>query len=622
MLRFSEDASSRFYAFLDFFIPLSIQRDAETKQRARMFLISHLFGPFLGNTITVYLYLLENQPGYSFWILTASITFFWLFPFALRLGVPFGMLGVGSVQNLIFAILWGSYNYGGISSPFLPWLLTVPLLAFFYLGTSRGARVIVLALIGFNLAAFYMVYLFGQTFPQHIPLSRLSGIGLISTLCAAIYVSMMALYYGNVVASQTELEHEVIRDQAIARQFREAKAEAERANQAKSEFLAKISHELRTPLNAVIGYSEMLIEEAEASNRHEQGSDLRKIRDAGKHLLALISDILDLSKLEAGKMEVYNQFFEVAALIDDIVGECRESIAAQGNQLFVQCGDDLGSVSADGSKLRQAVMSLLSNAAKFTRNGEVILTVSRRADRLIISVRDTGVGITPNNMNNLFQNFGAAEEATASKYGGTGLGLALSRKLCRLMGGDISVESEAGKGSCFTIDIPVQDQANAATSAREPEGSSTDGSYSGARGEHVILVVDDDPTILDLVARTLAKEGFCPVTAVDARSGLRLARETKPAVVVLDVQMPDIDGWELINMFAADPELHSCPVVLLTVEDDLQKGREHGVAHHLVKPIDREQLLAAVSRLCHGAPPAAAPSGGPIAGSEEQPAVS
>jgi signal transduction histidine kinase/ActR/RegA family two-component response regulator len=602
MLRMPRVTSSRFYALLDAFIPPAVKRDIGLRQRARMFLISHLFGPFLGNTITVYLYILDKSPGAAFWVLAASITAFWIFPFALRLGAPFTLLGVVSVQNLIFAILWGCYNYGGVSSPFLPWLLTVPLLAFFYLGASRNTRSLVLGLIGVNLVAFYAVYLFAHSFPQHIPLAQLSGIGIISTLCAAIYVSMMALYYASVVASQSELEHEVIRDLQISRQFSEAKAEAERANQAKSEFLAKMSHELRTPLNAVIGYSEMLLEETDAADRHEQSADLRKIRDAGQHLLALVSDVLDLSKLEAGKMELYPESLGLGTLIDDIVAACQQAVAARGNQLIVDCPDNLGIIEADGAKLRQAVLYLMSNAAKFTSNGRVTLSVTRPPGKLTIAVRDTGVGISPKNMTGLFQNFGESEGATASKYGGTGLGLALGQKLCRLMGGEITVESQLGRGSCFTISIPIREGSAAGApsalgAASEPAKPVEAPGAAQPHGEPV-LVIDDDPAVLDLVARTLTKEGFWTITAGDARSGLELAKTTRPAVIVLDVRMPDIDGWQMLQMMASDAELKPCPIVLLTVEDDLQKGRAHGVAGHLVKPIDREQLVAAIARLC------------------------
>ena len=336
-LRLPSISPTMIYPFLDWFIPAKIKKDQGAHQRARMFLISHLFGPFLGNTITVYLFWLEESPDSALAILAGSISAFWLYPFALRLTGWYNLLAILSVQNLIFAIVWGCYHYGGLSSPFLPWLLTVPLLAFFYLGSGVWQRCLVLGILALNLAVFYVIYARGITVPVHVPLARLSGIGIISTTSAAVYVSMMALYYANIVASQSELEREVLRHLTTARQLQDAKVEAERANKAKSEFLAKMSHELRTPLNAVIGYSEMLLEDAEAAGREQQSGDIRKIYSAGKHLLTLVSDVLDLSKLEAGKMELYNESTELPAFIEGIVSDCRPGIEANGNQLIVDC---------------------------------------------------------------------------------------------------------------------------------------------------------------------------------------------------------------------------------------------------------------------------------------------
>jgi len=211
------------YPILDWFIPARLKENNELKQRARMFLISHLIGPFLGHTITVYLFVLDPTPDYALWILAGMITIFWGFPFALKWTGWYNTLAVLSVQNLILAILWGCYHYGGLSSPFLPWLLTVPLLAFFYLGSGARQRFLVLTLIALNFVGFYVAYA-ENSFPEHIPLASLSGIGIISTLAAAVYVSIMALYYGNIVASQSELEREVRRHLATARQLQEVKA--------------------------------------------------------------------------------------------------------------------------------------------------------------------------------------------------------------------------------------------------------------------------------------------------------------------------------------------------------------------------------------------------------------
>jgi signal transduction histidine kinase/ActR/RegA family two-component response regulator len=573
------------YPVLDWFIPAGVKENAELLQRARMFLISHLFGPFLGHTITVYLYIIDPAPNYALWVLAASISLFLCFPFALKWTGWYNTLAVLSVQNLIFAILWGCYHYGGLSSPFLPWLLTVPLLAFFYLGSGAQQRLLVLSLIAFNFGGFYLAYAQRHSFPEHIPLSELSGIGIISTLCAAVYVSIMALYYGNVVASQSELEREVRRHLATARQLQEAKAEAERANRAKSEFLAKMSHELRTPLNAVIGYSEMLLEEAEESGADEQTSDIRRILSAGKHLLTLVSSVLDLSKLEAGKMELYPERFDLGRLIDDVRAACQEDIEAHANRLVIECPDRRALLETDMAKLRHAVINIVNNAAKFTRGGVVTISARTTNGLAEVAVRDTGIGIRQENLADLFQNFGESKGATASKYGGTGLGLALSQKLCRLMGGDIAVQSELGKGSCFTIRVPVT-LRTALEQAAEEDLTSGDG--------NTILIIDCDPSVTDTLRQILAKAGYDPIAAGTASDGLALARSARPSVILLGALVPDADGWVVLQGLKSNDMLRACPVILLTAQQDAAKGRAFGASGHLIKPVDRDQLLRAL----------------------------
>ncbi|HWG80973.1 MAG TPA: HAMP domain-containing sensor histidine kinase [Stellaceae bacterium] len=443
---------------LDWFMPPALRTSREMQQPARMFLISHIFGPFLGHTITIYLYLLDPHPDYGLWVLAASITAFWAFPLALKLTGAYTALALISVQNLIFAVLWGAYHYGGVSSPFLPWFTVVPLLAFFYLGPAAGPRLVVLAMITANLTLFYFVYALGHSFPEHVPLTALAGIGLMSILCAALYVSVMALSYAHIVANQSELEREVQDHRATALELREAMAEAEAAHDAKSGFLAKMSHELRTPLNAVIGYSEMLLEGlATKRGREQQVADLRKINGAGKHLLSLVTDVLDLSKIEAGKMPVYNERFDLDRLVDEIEAICRPLCSTNGNEFIVERGDGLGMVEGDITKLRQAAVNLLSNAANLTKNGRVILTVTREqrrsSDWIIVAIRDTGSWISRGSLPELSRNFHQAEAWPEMKYGGAGLGLSLAQKLCLLMGADLEVESEPGGGSCFTITL-------------------------------------------------------------------------------------------------------------------------------------------------------------------------
>ena len=586
---------TRIYPVLDFFVPDQIKADNEAHQRARMFLISHLFGPILGHTITVYLYLLDPTSGIGLRALAASITIFWAFPFLLRLTGWYNFLAVLSIQNLTFAVVWGCYHYGGISSPFLPWLPTIPLLAFFYLGSGPWQRALVIGQLGVNLLIVYAIYAWGLSFPEHVPLEKLSGIGIISTICAAIYVSMMALYYANIVASQSELEREVALHLSTARQLRAAKIEADRANHAKSEFLAKMSHELRTPLNAVIGYSEMLLEDAQESGREAQRADLARIHSAGKHLLSLVSDVLDLSKIEAGKMEVYPERFELSVLLKEIGRSCESAIAANGNRLEMTFAPNLGFVETDRAKLRQTIGNVLNNAGKFTRNGSVTLAAQIRNGWIELSVRDTGIGISPENITNLFQNFGEMAGATVSKYGGTGLGLAISQKLCHLLGGDIGVESTLGKGALFTIRVPAkcnQEVTSETASVTVPIRSRAESA------PRKILLIDDDPAALDLVQRIIAKEGYIPIRAQGAREGLTLAWNDPPAAIILDVEMPGLSGWDVLLTAKADDELRDCPVILVTSNDDIHKSRLLGASAHLIKPIDRESLLGALKQFC------------------------
>jgi signal transduction histidine kinase len=270
--------------------------------------------------------------------------------------------------------------------------------------------------------------------------------------------TMLATFAGRQNELALTLQAEVARRRRIEADLVRAREQAEAANHAKSQFLATMSHELRTPLNAVIGYSEMLLDEAEDRD-DQQVADLRRINSAGRHLLSLVTDVLDLSKIEAGKMELVIHSFDLDKLLDEVAATCRSLMQPNGNELVIERRPALGTVQGDQTKLRQIVMNLLGNAAKFTKRGRITLEAARQrsenGDWISIAVRDTGIGITREALAKLFQNFQQAEATTASRYGGTGLGLALSQRLCRLMGGEISVESEPGQGSCFTIRLPA-----------------------------------------------------------------------------------------------------------------------------------------------------------------------
>ncbi len=401
------------------------------------------------------------------------------------------------------------------------------------------------------------------------------------------------------------------RDQVISRRIREATRELERsrdaadaANKAKSAFLANMSHELRTPMNAILGYSEMLIEEAEDLEPEDFIPDLKKINRAGNHLLTLINDVLDLSKIESGKMEVFTEAFDVGALIDQVAGTAQPLMTMNSNHFTIKRSEELGRAYQDLTKLRQSLLNLLSNAAKFTHQGDITLQVERQSqvdgDWLILAVSDTGIGIAADKLESVFDEFSQADNSTTRDYGGTGLGLAISRRFCRMLGGDLSVTSQPGLGSTFTMRVPV-----VLPGAEVPQEESLEGAAGRvqapdavhqADSDNTILVIDDDPEACAIIRRFLEKDGFAVVTALSGEEGLRLAHEMRPAAITLDVMMPEMDGWSVLRALKVDPVLHNIPVVILTMVDDKSRGYSLGATAYLTKPVDRQQLQQALAR--------------------------
>ena len=382
-----------------------------------------------------------------------------------------------------------------------------------------------------------------------------------------------------------------------------ARDEAIRADRAKSAFLANMSHELRTPLNAIIGYAELLIEEAEDSGDSATIDDLKKIIDAGRHLLTLINDVLDLSKIEAERLSLHDECINVRQLLESVRETVQPLASRNSNQFLIEQAANAAELQADVTRVRQLLLNLLSNAFKFTNQGTVSLTVSRVAgspgETLEFAVRDTGIGITDEQLRRLFQPFSQADTSTTKRFGGTGLGLAICKRLAELMGGGIRAESVAGEGSTFTVFLPVQRQeVPHEVPAVEPVAYVLPSANPASlpADAPLVLVIDDDPAVRDLMGRQLNREGLRVVTAASGKEGIELARTMQPAFITLDVIMPGTDGWAVLSDLKGDPSTRDLPVIMLTMVDDRDLGFTLGASDFMMKPIDRERLLQIVAK--------------------------
>ena len=395
------------------------------------------------------------------------------------------------------------------------------------------------------------------------------------------------------------LQADITARKRIERELAEARQASEAANLAKSRFLANMSHELRTPLNAIILYSELLQEEAEDRNVSEFVPDLEKIRRADRHLLSLINGVLDLAKIEAGKTELYQETVDVAETIQDVVATAMPLLEKNRNALEVQVAAEVGTMHADETKLRQILFNLLSNAGKFTSDGRIVLRVSREStrdgERLVLRVRDTGIGMTPEQVAKLFQPFSQADQSVTRKYGGTGLGLAICAQFAELMGGSIAVASEADVGTEFTVSLPM---------GTAPPASTAPALTDDVPVEGYALVIDHELAARDALTHALTTQGIPTLAAADGADGLRLARTVRPGIIFLDAVMPQVDGWQVLTTLKADPALAEVPVVMMTISPADGLGYLLGAADYLVKPIDHERLLGLLrkfgSRRAHG----------------------
>jgi signal transduction histidine kinase/DNA-binding response OmpR family regulator len=407
---------------------------------------------------------------------------------------------------------------------------------------------------------------------------------------------------------------DVTQRRRVEEEVAKAKEASEIANRTKSLFLANMSHELRTPLNAIVGYSEMLQEEAAEHSLVSFGSDLGKINASGRHLLALINDILDLSKIEAGKMELYLESFDLNALIDEVASTIKPMVEGNFNTLHIERAEELGSMRADQVKVRQALFNLLSNAAKFTKEGTITLEATRQSmddsEWIVFKITDTGIGLSRDKILRLFQDFTQADASTTRKFGGTGLGLALTRRFCQMMGGDVTVRSVPGEGSTFTIMLPadVTDaKAELSGDSVKPGDYLNSGNNRGSDPDPepstCVLVIDDDSAQRDLMRRFLTKEGFRVRVAASGEEGLRLARHLLPIAITLDVMMPEMDGWAVLKAIKSDSALRDIPVIMLTMLDDLELGFALGAEDYVTKPVNRRRLSRIIKRYSCANPP-------------------
>lgn len=441
---------------VDWFVPKSALIDRSERSIARNFVLTHTFGPLMSQSMCVFLYRTDPNPGFACFTVIACVWAFFALPFVLKATQSIKIAAFISVELLAFTALFGTYYYGGACSPCLPWLIVALLLGFFYFSDRQ---LMVVGLFGLNVSIFFAFYSLSG-FPEIVPLDKLAIVSWISIASATLYMSWMAIYYSHVMSMHSEIEKETERYLTLNAQLQTVKELADSANRARTIFLTRMSHELRTPLNAVIGYSELILENMSFDGADPmRQKDVKSINAAGRHLLSLVIDVLDVSKIEADTLELKVETFDLDPLIEQVVSTIAPLAAANGNSLSVVKPTTSERLTTDETKLRQILLNLLSNAAKFTKNGNVTLSIkidSKPTGKWIdVQVRDTGIGIAKEDLGRLFQNYGQVSAATTHHYGGTGLGLSLSQKLCTLMGGSISASSERGHGSVFGFCIPA-----------------------------------------------------------------------------------------------------------------------------------------------------------------------
>ena len=461
---------------IDWFIPEEIRLNRTDWALARTFVFTHIFGPLIAQPMWIYIYLISDRVGLPLVLLALSISSFWLLPLLLRSTKSMWLVSLVSFQGLAMTSLNGSYHYGGFNSPFLPWLVVTLMLGLFYLAKNIP---LVISLFVLDVAVF-LGFALSRPMPTWMPLDELRVLGWLSLGSATVYMTWMALYYSTVVTMKSEFEVEAMRSRATSAELERARAVAEENMRERVQFFSKMSHELRTPLNAIIGYSEILMEELD--ERAETGAararDIRGINAAGKHLLSLVANVLDTDRIEDESVLVHPVRISLGQLCDEVVANARPMIERNRNTLVVHCLQADRLLYTDAKKLRQIAINLLGNAGKFTADGtvrlEMVIESGPHDDYLRMSVSDTGIGIAESAKARLFGEYQQADPSVPSRFGGTGIGLALSRQFCILLGGQISFVSEVGKGSTFTVTVPTRYLSDVEGRRTSPRTEGTD----------------------------------------------------------------------------------------------------------------------------------------------------
>ena len=467
-------AFDRVLPVLDWFIPDGAFSTRSDQQLARFFVFTHLCGPLLAVPMCIAIMATDPNVGIEAALVIASIGSFTVLPLVVKRTSSLWLASLMSFQQLAFAALYGSYHYGGMTSPFMPWVVVALLLGFFY--HPREPRLIV-GLFLADILIFIGSLTVTGAFPQRVPQHELQLLGWLSIIAAAVYMSWMATYYVRIVSMHDDFEAEARRHQRAAEELDRIRTLAEQTNARRETFFTKMSHELRTPLNAVIGYSDLLHETFLDRSDQDGIEDASRIHAAGKHLMSLVTDVIDRSRVESGDVQLAVSEFAIGALLEEVSASTMHLVRKNGSTLNLDCANPGMLMQSDQTKLRQILINLVSNGAKFTTNGTVTISVRAVSDAtgrwMDFTVTDTGIGIAEHAVGKLFGDFVQADATVSSKFGGTGLGLSLCRKFCLLLGGTIEVKSRLGEGSSFKVQVPLKLDDAQTTRERLDDGSNT-----------------------------------------------------------------------------------------------------------------------------------------------------